>query len=101
VREVRGVASIKPRMSTLQLAIYYSDPAAVRAKNAKFFDAYLSADNRVTLLDVIPRTRSPSRTDGRSATGAALVARDLRGLAGRRSWSPASPPRTWIHSRSS
>src|SRR5207248_7134189 len=54
VREVRGVASIKSRMSTLQLAIYYNDPAAVRAKNPRFFNAYLSADNRVTLLDVIP-----------------------------------------------
>src|SRR6058998_2254614 len=54
VREVRGVASIRPGMSTLQLAIYYSDPAAARAKNAKFFDAYLSADQRITLLDVIP-----------------------------------------------
>ena len=83
VREVRGVASIKARMSTLQLAIYYSDPAAVRAKNPKFFDAYLSADNRVTLLDVIP-------ADTVSLTGLmdvvrrvrALVARDVRGLAG-------------------
>src|SRR5256884_1730180 len=54
VREVRGVASIKSRMSTLQLVLYYSDPAAVRAKNPNFFNAYLSADNRVTLLDVIP-----------------------------------------------
>src|SRR6059036_364285 len=83
VREVRGVASIKSRMSTLQLAIYYSDPAAVRAKNPRFFDAYLSADNRVTLLDVIPG-------DTVSLTGLmdvvrrvrALVARDVRGLAG-------------------
>src|SRR5881398_3298598 len=54
VHEVRGVASIKSGMSTLQLAMYYSEPAAVRAKNPRFFDAYLSADNRVTLLDVIP-----------------------------------------------
>src|SRR6266566_4517536 len=52
VREVRGV--VKQGMSTLQLVVYYSDPVAVRAKNPKFFDAYLSADNRVTLLDVIP-----------------------------------------------
>src|SRR5207249_3355511 len=50
VREVRGVASIRPGLSTLQLAIYYSDPAAARAKNAKFFDAYLSADQRITVL---------------------------------------------------
>src|SRR3989449_3521583 len=70
-------------MSTLQLAIYYSDAAAVRAKNPRFFDAYLSADNRVTLLDVIP-------ADTVSLTGLmdlvrrvrALVARDVRGLAG-------------------
>jgi RND superfamily putative drug exporter len=83
VREVRGVASIRSRMSTLQLVFYYSDPAAVRAKNPKFFDAYLSADNRVTLLDVIP-------ADTVSLTGLmdvvrrvrALVARDVRGLAG-------------------
>jgi len=81
VREVRGV--VKPRMSTLQLVVYYSDPAAVRAKNPKFFDAYLSADNRVTLIDVIP-------ADTVSLTGLmdvvrrvrALVARDVRGLAG-------------------
>ena len=81
VREVRGV--VRQGMSTLQLVVYYSDPAAVRAKNAKFFDAYLSADNRVTLLDVIP-------ADTVSLTGLmdvvrrvrALVARDVRGLAG-------------------
>src|SRR5437016_2958149 len=54
VHEVRGVASIRPGMSTLQLAIYYSDAEAVRARNVKFFDAYLSADRRITLLDVIP-----------------------------------------------
>ena len=81
VREVRGV--VRQGMSTLQLVVYYSDPAAVRAKNPKFFDAYLSADNRVTLLDVIP-------ADTVSLTGLmdvvrrvrALVARDVRGLAG-------------------
>src|SRR5216110_1466500 len=81
VREVRGV--VKQGMSTLQLAIYYSDPVAVRAKNPKFFDAYLSADNRVTLLDVIP-------ADTVSLTGLmdvvrrvrAVAAHDVRGLAG-------------------
>src|SRR5439155_1617561 len=58
-------------------------PGAVRAKNPKFFDAYLSADNRVTLLDVIP-------ADTVSLTGLmdvvrrvrVLVARDVRGLPG-------------------
>ena len=81
VREVRGV--VKQGMSTLELVAYYSDPAGVRAKTPKFFDAYLSADNRVTLLDVIP-------ADTVSLTGLmdvvrrvrGVVARDVRGLAG-------------------
>ena len=83
VREVRGIASIKPNMSTLQLAIYYSDAGDVRAKNAKFFDAYLSADESVTLLDVVP-------ADTVSLTGLmelaqrvrAVVKHGVRGLAG-------------------
>src|SRR5881227_790572 len=75
VREVRGVASIKSRMSTLQLAIYYSEPDQVRAKNPKFFDAYLSPDNRVTLLDVIP-------ADTVSLTGLMDVVRRVRGIVG-------------------
>jgi putative drug exporter of the RND superfamily len=73
VREVRGVTSIKPGMSTLQLAIYYSDPVAVRAKNPKFFDAYLSVDSRVTLLDVIP-------ADTVSLTGLMDVVRRVRAV---------------------
>jgi len=75
VREVRGVASVKSTMSTLQLAIYYSDPEQVRAKNPKFFDAYLSGDNRVTLLDVIP-------SDTVSLTGLMDVVRRVRGIVG-------------------
>jgi len=73
VREVRGIASIKPNMSTLQLAIYYSDAGDVRAKNAKFFDAYLSADERVTLLDVVP-------ADTVSLTGLMELARHVRAV---------------------
>jgi RND superfamily putative drug exporter len=76
VREVRGVATIKPNLSTLQLAIYFSDPAAARAKNPRFFDAYLSADNRVTLLDVIPE-------DSVSLTGLMEVARRVRAVVAR------------------
>ncbi len=76
VREVRGVASppTKSHMSTLQLAIYYSDASEVRAKNTKFFDAYLSADERVTLLDVIP-------ADTVSLTGLMDVVRRVRAVA--------------------
>lgn len=74
VREVRGVASVKPNLSTLQLAIYYSEPDAARAKNPRFFDSYLSADSRVTLLDVIPR-------DTVSLTGLMDVVRRVRAVA--------------------
>src|SRR5256886_7698024 len=36
VREVRGVATLRPEMSTLQLAIYYSDPDSVRDRYPEF-----------------------------------------------------------------
>ena len=74
VKEVRGVASIRRGMSTLQLAIYYSDAPAVRSKNPKFFNAYLSADNRTTLIDVIPG-------DTVSLTGMMDIARRARAIA--------------------
>lgn len=75
VKEVRGVASINPGLSTLQLAMYYSDAPAARARNPKFFDAYLSADNRTTLLDIIPG-------DTVSLTGMMEIARRARAVAG-------------------
>jgi len=53
VREVRGVATLRPGMSTLQLAMFYSDAEAVRDRYPEFFNAYLSADRRTTLIDVI------------------------------------------------
>jgi len=53
VREVRGVATLRPGMSTLQLAMFYSEAQAVRDRYPEFFDAYLSADRRTTLIDVI------------------------------------------------
>src|SRR5437762_1626406 len=83
VREIRGVASIRPGMSTLQLAIYYSDVEAVHAANTKFFDAYLSADRRITLLDVIPAdTVSLAGMMDVARHVRAVVARGVRGLAG-------------------
>jgi RND superfamily putative drug exporter len=83
VREVRGVASIRPGMSTLHLLLYYSDPAAVRARNAKFFDAYLSADQRITLLDVIPAdTVSLAGMMDVARHVRSVVAHGVRGLAG-------------------
>ncbi|HUL03543.1 MAG TPA: MMPL family transporter [Gemmatimonadales bacterium] len=74
VKEVRGVASIKEDMSRLQLAIFYSDEPAARASNPTFFDAYLSADDRTTLIDVIPG-------DTVSLTGIMDVARRARVIA--------------------
>src|SRR5205814_9293268 len=69
--------------STLQLAIYYSAPDAVRAKNVKFFDAYLSADRRITLLDVIPAdTVSLAGMMDLARHVRGVVARGVRGLAG-------------------
>jgi putative drug exporter of the RND superfamily len=53
VKEVRGVATVRP-MSRLQLAMFYSDLPAARARYPQFFNAYLSADDRTTLVDVIP-----------------------------------------------
>ena len=53
VREVRGVATLRPGMSTLQLAMFYSEADAVRDRYPEFFNAYLSTDRRTTLIDVI------------------------------------------------
>jgi len=83
VKQVRGVASIRSRMSSLELALYYSDARAVRSRHPVFFNAYLSADNRTTLLDVIP-------ADTVSYTGMMEIVRrarevaahGIRGLAG-------------------
>ena len=71
VKEVRGIASVDPDLSRLELAMYYSDPAAARARNPRFYDAYLSADNRTTLLDIIP-------ADTVSLTGMMDIARRAR-----------------------
>ena len=83
VKEVRGVASLKPNMSSFQLAVFYSDPTGVRARYPKFFDAYLSADNRTTLVDVIAAD-SVSLTGMMDLTrrARALVAHGVRGLGG-------------------
>src|SRR5205814_6300131 len=76
VKEVRGVATIRPGMSSLQLALFYSDVREVRERFAPFFNAYLSADNRTTLVDVIP-------ADSVSLTGLMDVARRVRAVVSR------------------
>jgi RND superfamily putative drug exporter len=74
VKQVRSVTSLKPMISSFQLAVFYSDPAGVRARYPKFFDAYLSDDNRTTLVDVIV-------ADSISLTGMMDVARSARRVA--------------------
>jgi len=71
VREVRGVATLQPGLSTLQLAIFYGEPDAVRDRHPEFFNAYLSRDERTTLMDVIA-------VDSVSLTGMMDLARHVR-----------------------
>jgi len=83
VKDVRGVASIRPRMSMLQLALFYSNPAAVRDRYPEFLNAYLSADNRTTLVDVIPAdTVSLTGMMELARTARAVAASGVRGLTG-------------------
>jgi RND superfamily putative drug exporter len=70
VREVRGVASIQPGLSTLQLAMFYGD-RATRTRYPEFLNAYLSTDRRTTLMDVIP-------ADTVTLTGMMGLVRDIR-----------------------
>ncbi len=77
VRDVRGVATIRRGLAALQLAMFYSDAAAVRGRYPAFFNAYLSADARITLIDVVP-------ADTVSFTGMMDVAREARRVAAHR-----------------
>jgi len=71
VREVRSVAKLRPGLSTLQLAMFYSDADSVRDRYPEFFNAYLSRDERTTLMDVIA-------ADSVSLTGMMDLARHVR-----------------------
>ncbi len=71
VRVVRGLSSIRPGLSTLQLAMFYGDTISPREKYPEFLNAYLSLDNRTTLLDISP-------ADTVSLTGTMELVRDVR-----------------------
>jgi RND superfamily putative drug exporter len=71
VREVRGLVSIRPGLSTIQLAMFYGDAHAARDRYPEFLNAYLSADRRTTLMDVIP-------ADTVSLTGMMDLVRSIR-----------------------
>jgi len=53
VREVRSLVDLRARTSLLEYLLWYSDLAAVRARNAAAVDLLLSADRRATRLDVV------------------------------------------------
>jgi len=54
VREVRSLVDVKRGASLLELSMLYSDLDSARAQLPEFVDAYLSADGRLALLDIIP-----------------------------------------------
>jgi RND superfamily putative drug exporter len=76
VREVRGVATLRPGLSTLQLALFYSNSDSVRNRYPEFFNAYLSNDRRTTLMDVIA-------ADTVTLTGMMELTRNVRGVIAR------------------
>ncbi|MGE5802703.1 MAG: MMPL family transporter [Gemmatimonadota bacterium] len=76
VREVRSVATVRPGLSTLQLAMFYGNADSVRDRYPEFFNAYLSGDRRTTLMDVIA-------ADTVTHPGMMELARNVRGVISR------------------
>jgi putative drug exporter of the RND superfamily len=76
VREVRSVATVRPGLSTLQLAMFYDNADSVRDRYPEFFNAYLSGDRRTTLMDVIA-------ADTVTHPGMMELARNVRGVISR------------------
>jgi RND superfamily putative drug exporter len=74
VARVRSVVDLEDGMSLLQYAVLYSSPATARARYGEFLSAYLSPDERVTLLDV-------HLADTTSLTAAMDVVRRIRSVA--------------------
>jgi RND superfamily putative drug exporter len=74
VSRIRSVVDLEPGVSSLQYAFLYSDPARARTKYGDFLSAYLSEDDRTTLMDVV-------LTDTTSLTDAMDVVRRIRAVA--------------------
>ncbi|HEU4649023.1 MAG TPA: MMPL family transporter [Gemmatimonadales bacterium] len=74
VRTVRSLVDLKPGTSLLGYSVLYSDLEQARKDMPDALDAYLSSDERVTLLDVIP-------ADTTSLTSAMEVVERARALA--------------------
>ena len=71
VAQVRSVVDFQPGMSALGYTLFYGNITAARARAPEFFSAYLSSDNRSTLMDVI-------LSDTTSFTSSMDVVRRLR-----------------------
>jgi RND superfamily putative drug exporter len=53
VAQVRSVVDLEPGMSPLRYSLMYSNPERARNRAPEFYSAYLSQDDRTTLMDVI------------------------------------------------
>jgi putative drug exporter of the RND superfamily len=83
VREVRSLVTAQPKGSLLGYSMLYSDLPDARAKYPDLLDAYLSADRRLTLLDVILADTTSLTTATDVVTRARQLARsELRGTKG-------------------
>jgi RND superfamily putative drug exporter len=71
VAGLRGIVDFEPGMSLLRLSVLFSDMAKARARSPDFFSAYLSEDNRTTLVDIF-------LADTTSYTGGMEFVRELR-----------------------
>ncbi|MEZ4585860.1 MAG: MMPL family transporter [Gemmatimonadales bacterium] len=71
VRDVRSIVDLEPNTSILRYSLLYAELDSARAQYGEFLDAYLSADARTTLVDVIPQ-------DSTSLTTTMDLVRDIR-----------------------
>jgi RND superfamily putative drug exporter len=74
VRTVQSLVDLRPKTSLLEYALFYSDLAAVRAREPEALDRLLSTDHRATRLDVVV-------ADTTSLLGVMDVVRHARRLA--------------------
>jgi RND superfamily putative drug exporter len=73
VDQLRGPVDIEPGMSILRYTMLYSNMERARERSPEFYSAYLSEDNRTTLMDVL-------LSDTTSLTSSMDVVRDIRAI---------------------
>ena len=74
VSQIRSVVDIRPGVSALGYAMMYGNSEAARARSPEFYSAYLSVDDRTTLMDVV-------LADSVTFTGSMDAARAIRDVA--------------------